>query len=147
MCTSVTMSQKNTRRCSVWTKHIKHTNFGSLIVSGKPLTYPSPKPTLTLTSHLGQNVGLGEGYVGRCYENLAKIHCYNLRNPESVITYSKPCSSKIHRWCKSCFSSSTLYSLVTVTFFIQCSCCLGCLQCRAWRRSVTSWMCASIDNL
>ena len=23
-------------------------------------TYPSPKPTLTLTSHLGQNVGLGE---------------------------------------------------------------------------------------
>ena len=22
--------------------------------------YPSPKPTLTLTSHLGQNVGLGE---------------------------------------------------------------------------------------
>ena len=24
-------------------------------------TYPSPKPTLSLTSHLGQNVGLGEG--------------------------------------------------------------------------------------
>ena len=24
-------------------------------------TYPSPKPTLTLTSHLGQNVGLREG--------------------------------------------------------------------------------------
>ena len=24
-------------------------------------TYPSPKPTLTLTSHLGQNIGLGEG--------------------------------------------------------------------------------------
>ena len=24
-------------------------------------TYPSPKPTLTLISHLGQNVGLGEG--------------------------------------------------------------------------------------
>ena len=23
--------------------------------------YPSPKPTLTLTSYLGQNVGLGEG--------------------------------------------------------------------------------------
>ena len=30
-------------------------------VSGKLPTYPSPKPTLTLTSHLGQNVGLGEG--------------------------------------------------------------------------------------
>ena len=27
-------------------------------------TYPSPKPTLTLTCHLGQNAGLGEGYVG-----------------------------------------------------------------------------------
>ena len=28
---------------------------------GKLPTYPSPKPTLTRTSHLGQNVGLGEG--------------------------------------------------------------------------------------
>ena len=27
-------------------------------------TYPSPKQTLSLTSHLGQNVGLGEGKVG-----------------------------------------------------------------------------------
>ena len=36
---------------------------GSLYVSGKLPTYPSPNPTLTLTSHLGQNVGLGEGYV------------------------------------------------------------------------------------
>ena len=26
--------------------------------------YPSPKQTLTLTSHLGQNVGLGERQVG-----------------------------------------------------------------------------------
>ena len=34
---------------------------GSLYVSGKLPTYPSPNPTLTLTSHLGQNVGLGEG--------------------------------------------------------------------------------------
>ena len=30
-------------------------------VSGKLSTYPSPKLTLTLTSHLGQNDGLGEG--------------------------------------------------------------------------------------
>ena len=29
--------------------------------SGKLPTYPSPTPTLTLTCHLGQNVGLGEG--------------------------------------------------------------------------------------
>ena len=27
-------------------------------------TYPSPKSKLTLSSYLGQNVGLGEGYVG-----------------------------------------------------------------------------------
>ena len=33
----------------------------SIQVSEKMPTYPSPKPTLTLTSHLGQNVGLGEG--------------------------------------------------------------------------------------
>ena len=32
----------------------------SLYVSGKLPTYPSPTPTLTLTSHLEQNVGLGE---------------------------------------------------------------------------------------
>ena len=31
--------------------------------SGKLPIYPSPKPTLTLPSHLGQNVGLGEGKV------------------------------------------------------------------------------------
>ena len=37
---------------------------GSLNVSRKLPTYPSPKPTLTLTSHFGQNVGLGEGQVG-----------------------------------------------------------------------------------
>ena len=30
-------------------------------VSGKLSTYPSLKLTLSLTSHLGQNVGLGEG--------------------------------------------------------------------------------------
>ena len=33
----------------------------SLYVSGKLPTYPFPKPTLTLTSHLRQNVGLGDG--------------------------------------------------------------------------------------
>ena len=37
------------------------TNSGLISVSGKLPTYPSPKPTLTLTSHLGQNVGFGEG--------------------------------------------------------------------------------------
>ena len=37
---------------------------GSFYVSVKLPTYPSPKPTLTLSSYLGQNVGLGEGWVG-----------------------------------------------------------------------------------
>ena len=37
-----------------------YTIENSLFVSGKLPTYPSPKPTLTLTSHLRQNVGLGE---------------------------------------------------------------------------------------
>ena len=35
--------------------------FGSVYVSAKLPTYPFPKPTLTLSSYLGQNVGLGEG--------------------------------------------------------------------------------------
>ena len=30
-------------------------------VSGKLPTYPSPKATVSLSSYLGQNVGLGEG--------------------------------------------------------------------------------------
>ena len=38
--------------------------FLSLYVSGKLSTYPSPKTTFTPTSHLGKNVGLGEGQVG-----------------------------------------------------------------------------------
>ena len=37
-------------------------NSGSIQVSGKLPTYPSPKLILTLASHLGQNVGLGRGW-------------------------------------------------------------------------------------
>ena len=40
---------------------LKVSSRGSLDLSGKLPTYPSPKLTLTLTSHLEQNVGLGEG--------------------------------------------------------------------------------------
>ena len=36
-------------------------NRGRYKVSGKRPTYSSPKLTLTLTSYLGQNDGLGEG--------------------------------------------------------------------------------------
>ena len=35
--------------------------LGSFYVSVKLPTYPSPKPTLTLRSYRGQNVGLGKG--------------------------------------------------------------------------------------
>ena len=39
----------------------KESDTGINKVSGKLPSYPSPKLTLTLTSHLGQNVGLREG--------------------------------------------------------------------------------------
>ena len=43
----------------------KPTWAGSLYVSGKLPTYSSPKSTLRLTCHRGQNVGLGVGWGGR----------------------------------------------------------------------------------
>ena len=49
--------------CVLHSRCLLRSLFGSLYVSGKLPTYPSPKPTSTLTSHLGQNVGLGEGWV------------------------------------------------------------------------------------
>ncbi|CAH3172638.1 unnamed protein product, partial [Porites evermanni] len=41
--------------------HAANTGGAKGLKSGKLHTYPSPKPTLTVTSHLGQNLGLGEG--------------------------------------------------------------------------------------
>ena len=41
----------------------------TLSVSGKLSTYPSPKPTVTLTSHLGQNIGRGVGVGGQFLRN------------------------------------------------------------------------------
>ena len=38
-------------------------HFGSLYISGKLPSYPSPRPTFTLTFHLEKNVGLREGLV------------------------------------------------------------------------------------
>ena len=38
----------------------------SISVSGQLPTYPSPKPTLTLSCHPLTVVGLGEGLVGSC---------------------------------------------------------------------------------
>ena len=36
-------------------------NFATQLLSVETAPYPSPKPTLTLISHIGQNVGLGAG--------------------------------------------------------------------------------------
>ena len=41
-------------------KHDNEPKRRSILVSGKLPNYPSLKTTLTLTSHLGQNVGLGD---------------------------------------------------------------------------------------
>ena len=49
------------RRMSVEVNVEMSKGFGSFNLSGKLPTYPSPKPTLILTSHLRQIVGLGEG--------------------------------------------------------------------------------------
>ena len=50
---------------------------GSIKVSGKLPTYPSPKLTLTLTPHFGQNDGLSSigrtGYSGFFGGNLIKV--------------------------------------------------------------------------
>ena len=51
----VTKVTEDAARVSKWKLH------GSLYVSGKLPSYPSPKPTSTLISHVGENVGLGEG--------------------------------------------------------------------------------------
>ena len=40
-----------------------NSTVGSIKVSGILPTYPSPKPISAIASHLGQNVGLGEGQV------------------------------------------------------------------------------------
>ena len=52
---SLVFQQKMLSTLKLNTKGIINTFLGKLP------TYPSPKPTLTLTSHLGQNVGLGKG--------------------------------------------------------------------------------------
>ena len=69
-------------------------DVGSIYVSGKLPTYPSPKSTLTLTSHLGQNVGLGEGKVDSFSETYIDLRCTRFKlvisclSPHSV---SPPC--------------------------------------------------------
>ena len=47
-------------KCNLIDEHGLNREPVPLKVSGKLPTYPFPKLTLTLTSHLGQNVGLGK---------------------------------------------------------------------------------------
>ena len=47
-------------KCNLIDEHALNREPVPLTVSGKLPTYPFPKLTLTLTSHLGQNVGLGK---------------------------------------------------------------------------------------
>ena len=58
---------------------------GSLYISGKLPTYSSPKPTLTLTSHLWKNVGLGEGYVTKL-----AFHSNHLKQDQNFQFYTPP---------------------------------------------------------
>ena len=68
---------------------------GSLYISGKLPTYPSPKPTLTIISHLGKNVGLRVGYVGSfsmtpaCLKILA-FHSNHLKQEKNFQFYNPP---------------------------------------------------------
>ena len=47
-------------KCNLIDEHALNREPVALKVSGKLPTYPFPKLTFTLTSHLGQNVGLGK---------------------------------------------------------------------------------------
>ena len=53
--------------------------------TGLSVTYPSPNPTLTATSHLGENVGLGEGWVGR-FQYAGELPTYPSPNPTLTLT-------------------------------------------------------------
>ena len=68
-------------------------------ISKKLPTYPSPKPTLTLTSHLGRNVCAGEGYVGSFPE------AYN--DPKRLLKNPKRTCNKVNH--QNCDKNSTDY--------------------------------------
>ena len=69
---SPTFGQKLDRNvllaCILYSRRLLRSLFGPLHVSGKLPTYPSPKPTSTLTSLLGQKCWL-RGGVGRNIKN------------------------------------------------------------------------------
>ena len=55
------VGERINRVLSTVKKHCALPGMGSFYVSGKLPTFSSTKPTSTLSSYLGQNVGLGEG--------------------------------------------------------------------------------------
>ena len=79
---------------------ISHDNvyWRIISVSGKLPTYPSPKPTLTPTSHLRQNVVLGEEAGGQFPRNIIWLFSNALEN----IKYSQKDSKQsfMQNWSK-----------------------------------------------
>ena len=53
--------------------------------TGLSVTDPSPNPTLTVASHLGENVGLGEWWVGR-FQYAGELPTYPSPNPTLTLT-------------------------------------------------------------
>ena len=74
-----------TRFCAV--TQAKNRWDRSLHVSGKLPTYASPKPTLTLTSHLVQNVGSGERWVGSLAETYNDPAFFAIESRKRAVEY------------------------------------------------------------
>ena len=79
---------------------ISHDNvyWRIISVSGKLPTYPSPKPTLTPTSHLRQNVVLGEEAGGQFPRNIIWLFSNALENMKYSQKDSK--QSFMQNWSK-----------------------------------------------
>ena len=72
-------------------KNVRVCTFFSIEISGKLPTYPSLKPTLTLTSHLGQNICLRKRSVGSFPET--SLDPYFLRNGQY-------CQNAVRHWAQ-----------------------------------------------
>ena len=119
--------------------------LGSLWVSGKLPSYPSPKPTLTLSFHLGQNVGLREGAVSQ--KRLILLLFYNITENFSVLViqfvqlYSKLYSALVKK------VSELIYWTWTENYkdLFQSQSANSALQTKAWFSS--SWRHLSTKQL
>ena len=94
---------------------------GSIKVSRKLPTYPSPKSTLTLASHLGQDVGLGEGWLGGHFPNRAShkrkgwiwlgVFVALLENPISLGAHDPERATSM-RSCRGVFTDQFIFRTV-----------------------------------